>query len=107
MFPNGTQSPPIQNYAWHQCIYVRPARDSGCPAACRRGGPAADVVVAVVGITSDLEGEESAVDIPGFKGGDRTSLDLPKEEQELFEAVNTAGKPLIVVRMSGSALAVN
>jgi beta-glucosidase len=38
----------------------------------------ADVVVAVVGITSKLEGEEMKVDLPGFKGGDRTSLDLPK-----------------------------
>ena len=67
----------------------------------------ADVVVAVVGITSDLEGEESAVDQPGFKGGDRTSLDLPKQEQELLEAVKATGKPLVVVIMSGSAIAVN
>lgn len=67
----------------------------------------ADIVVAVVGITSDLEGEEMRVDTPGFKGGDRTSLDLPKEEQELLEAVKATGKPLIVVLMSGSALAVN
>ena len=67
----------------------------------------ADVVVAVVGITSDLEGEESAVDQPGFKGGDRTSLDLPRQEQELLEAVKATGKPLVVVIMSGSAIAVN
>jgi len=67
----------------------------------------ADVVVAVVGITSDLEGEESGVDQPGFKGGDRTSLDLPKEEQQLLEAVAATGKPLVVVTMSGSALALN
>ena len=68
---------------------------------------AADVVIAVVGITSDLEGEESSVDQPGFKGGDRTSIDLPREEEELLEAVAAAGKPLVVVLMSGSALAVN
>jgi len=67
----------------------------------------ADVVVAVVGITSDLEGEESGVERPGFKGGDRTSLDLPKEEQALLEAVGATGKPLVVVLMSGSPLAVN
>jgi beta-glucosidase len=67
----------------------------------------ADVVVAVVGITSDLEGEESGVDQPGFKGGDRTSLDLPRPEQALLEAIGTAGKPLVVVLMSGSALAVS
>jgi beta-glucosidase len=67
----------------------------------------ADVVVAVVGITSDLEGEESSVDIPGFKGGDRTRLALPQPEEALLEAVSAAGKPLVVVLMSGSALAVN
>jgi beta-glucosidase len=67
----------------------------------------ADVTIAVVGITSDLEGEESGVDQPGFKGGDRTSLDLPKPEQELLEAVAATGKPLVVVLMSGSALSVN
>ena len=67
----------------------------------------ADVVVAVVGITSQLEGEEMKVDLPGFKGGDRTSLDLPKEEEDLLEAMKTTGKPLIVVLMNGSALSVN
>jgi beta-glucosidase len=67
----------------------------------------ADVVIAVVGINSDLEGEESSVDIPGFKGGDRTSIDLPQEEEALLQAVKAQGKPLIVVLMNGSALAVN
>lgn len=67
----------------------------------------ADVVVAVVGITSQLEGEEMKVDLPGFKGGDRTSIDLPKEEEDLLEAVGATGKPLVVVLMNGSALAVN
>jgi beta-glucosidase len=67
----------------------------------------ADVVVAVVGITSELEGEEMPVDQEGFKGGDRTSLDLPRPERELLEAVASAGKPLVVVLMSGSALSVN
>jgi beta-glucosidase len=67
----------------------------------------ADLVIAVVGISSDLEGEESSVDIPGFKGGDRTTLDLPQEEEDLLKAVRAQGKPLIVVLMNGSALAVN
>lgn len=67
----------------------------------------ADVVVAVVGITSELEGEEMQVNEPGFKGGDRTSLDLPKPEQELLESVASSGKPLVVVLTNGSALAVN
>jgi beta-glucosidase len=66
-----------------------------------------DVSIAVVGITSQLEGEEMNVDLPGFKGGDRTSLDLPKEEEDLLEALQRTGKPLVVVLMNGSALAVN
>ena len=67
----------------------------------------ADVVVAVVGITSDLEGEENGVEQPGFKGGDRTTLDLPREEEQLLQAVKSTGKPLVVVVMSGSAIAVS
>ena len=67
----------------------------------------ADVVIAVVGITSQLEGEEMPVSEPGFLGGDRTSIDLPQPEEDLVEAVAATGKPLAVVLMNGSALAVN
>jgi len=67
----------------------------------------ADVVVAVMGITSQLEGEEMAVSEEGFKGGDRTSIDLPKPEQQLLEAVTATGKPVVLVLANGSALAVN
>jgi len=67
----------------------------------------ADAVVAVVGITSELEGEEMKVDEPGFNGGDRTSLDLPRPEQELLETLAKAQKPLVLVLTNGSALAVN
>ena len=67
----------------------------------------ADVTIAVVGITSDLEGEEMKVDLPGFKGGDRTSLELPQEEEDLIKAVHATKKPLVVTLMSGSALSVN
>jgi beta-glucosidase len=67
----------------------------------------ADVVIAVVGITSQLEGEEMPVNEPGFLGGDRTSIDLPAPEEALVEEVAKAGKPLVVVLMNGSALAVN
>jgi len=67
----------------------------------------ADVVVAVVGITSQLEGEEMNVIEPGFQGGDRTSLDLPQPEEDLLKLASGAGKPLVVVLTNGSALAVN
>jgi beta-glucosidase len=67
----------------------------------------ADVVVAFVGLSPQLEGEEMAIKIPGFSGGDRTSLDLPAPQQKLLEAVASTGKPLIVVLQSGSAVALN
>jgi len=67
----------------------------------------ADAVIAVVGITSQLEGEEMPVSEPGFLGGDRTSIDLPQQEEDLVEAVAATGKPLAVVLMNGSALGVN
>jgi beta-glucosidase len=76
------------------------------PAAIQ-AAKSADVVVAVVGITSELEGEEMKVDEPGFKGGDRTSIDLPKSERDLLEALAATGKPLVVVLTNGSALGVN
>ena len=67
----------------------------------------ADVVVAFVGLSPQLEGEEMPIKIPGFEGGDRTSLDLPAPQQKLLEAVAATGKPLIVVLQSGSAVALN
>ncbi len=67
----------------------------------------ADVIVAVLGISSELEGEEMQVSEPGFQGGDRTSIDLPKPEEDLLEALKATGKPIVLVLTNGSALAVN
>jgi beta-glucosidase len=67
----------------------------------------ADMVIAVVGITSRLEGEEMPVTVPGFSGGDRTSIELPEPEEALIEAVAASGKPMAVILLNGSALAVN
>jgi beta-glucosidase len=67
----------------------------------------ADVLVAVLGLTSELEGEEMPIKIPGFDGGDRTSLDLPEAQQALLADLAASGKPVILVLMNGSALAVN
>jgi beta-glucosidase len=80
--------------------------DAPDPAAIR-AAQEADAVVAVVGITSRLEGEEMKVDQPGFLGGDRTSLDLPRQEEDLLQALAATHKPLIVVLVNGSALGVN
>ena len=64
----------------------------------------ADVIIAVVGLTSDLEGEESSVERPGFKGGDKTTLDLPADQRKLLEQAKATGKPLVVVAMNGSPI---
>jgi beta-glucosidase len=67
----------------------------------------ADVIVAFVGLTSRLEGEEMNVHAAGFSGGDRTDLVLPSVQEELLETIARTGKPLVVVLLNGSALAVN
>ncbi len=66
-----------------------------------------DLTVAFVGLNPNLEGEEMPVSVPGFQGGDRTSLDLPESQQALLKAAIATGKPVIVVIASGSAVAVN
>ena len=66
-----------------------------------------DAVIMFLGLTSRLEGEEMSVAIDGFRGGDRTSIDLPAAQQRLLERVVAVGKPTVVVLLNGSALAVN
>ena len=67
----------------------------------------ADIVVAFVGLSPDLEGEEMPVHVKGFDGGDRTRIELPDSQEKMLEAVAASGKPLVVVLMNGSALAVD
>ena len=67
----------------------------------------ADLVVFVSGLNWQLEGEEMAVHAPGFAGGDRTSIDLPAPQEALLERLGALGKPLVLVNMSGSAMALN
>jgi beta-glucosidase len=67
----------------------------------------ADVVIAFVGLTARLEGEEMMVNAKGFSGGDRTDIVLPDVQEELIETIAKTGKPMVVVLLNGSALAVN
>nr|WP_230473767.1 glycoside hydrolase family 3 protein [Dyella choica] len=67
----------------------------------------ADAIVAFVGLSPDVEGEELQIDVPGFNGGDRTDIGLPQAQQALLERAAASGKPLVVVLMSGSAVALN
>lgn len=65
-----------------------------------------DAVIFVGGLTAQVEGEEMPVPLPGFSGGDRTDLSLPLVQRELLKKLYATGKPIIVVLMNGSALAV-
>jgi beta-glucosidase len=77
-------------------------RDSAIAAAKQ-----SDVIVAFVGLSPELEGEEMPVHVEGFDGGDRTSIELPAVQEKLLKSLAATGKPLVVVLMNGSALAVD
>ena len=64
-----------------------------------------DKVVFVGGISPALEGEEMPVDIEGFRGGDRTSIELPRVQRDFLRALKEAGKTVIFVNCSGSCIA--
>ena len=66
-----------------------------------------DIVLAFLGLSPDLEGEEMPVKIEGFAGGDRTDIKLPATQQALLEALVDTGKPVVVILLNGSAVAVN
>jgi beta-glucosidase len=67
----------------------------------------ADVAIVFAGISANLEGEEMSVNIPGFRGGDKTDLEIPAEQKEMLNALHATGKPIVLVLTSGSALALN
>jgi beta-glucosidase len=70
----------------------------------RAAAAQADVIIAAVGLNSNLEGEEMKVELEGFSGGDKTSIDLLADQRRLLELAQALGKPLIVVLMNGSTL---
>jgi beta-glucosidase len=91
-----------------------PVADGGPPASgealateAENAARQADAVVLVLGLTARLEGEEMNIEVPGFKGGDRTSIDLPASQERLLERIAAVGKPTVLVLLNGSALAVN
>lgn len=64
-----------------------------------------DTVIAFLGLSPELEGEEMPVHVDGFSGGDRNTIELPVAQQQLVAELAATGKPLIIVLMNGSALA--
>lgn len=67
----------------------------------------AEVIVFVGGISPRLEGEDLKVKVPGFLGGDKTDLNLPEVQTKLLKELKKLGKPIILVLLNGSALAIN
>ena len=65
----------------------------------------ADAIIFVGGISPSLEGEEMRVDLPGFRGGDRTNIDLPAVQVKMLEALKKTGKPVVFVVCAGSTIA--
>ncbi|MGA9658312.1 MAG: glycoside hydrolase family 3 C-terminal domain-containing protein [Asticcacaulis sp.] len=84
--------------------WTRPSSDDSAAIAAAKK---ADLVVFVSGLNWQFEGEEMTVRAPGFAGGDRTSLNLPAPQETLLESLGATGKPLVVVNLSGSAMALN
>ena len=74
-------------------------------AEAKRAVAKADVIVAFIGLSPDVEGEALQIDVPGFDGGDRNDIALPAPQRALLEHAKASGKPLVVVLMSGSAVA--
>lgn len=64
-----------------------------------------ETVVFVGGLSGKLEGEEMPVSYPGFKGGDRTNIELPSVQRKCLKALKDAGKKVVFVNCSGSAIA--
>ena len=80
-------------------------KETASPAQIVSRAADADVVIFVGGISPRLEGEEMKVSEPGFKGGDRTSIELPQAQRDMIAALKQAGKRIVLVNCSGSAVA--
>lgn len=103
IYSSGVEKPEIQALRSDD---VKPEADPKfveAISAGRRG----DVIVFVGGISPNLEGEEMDVKVPGFAAGDRTTLEIPNNQQLLLEKLKATGKPIILILTNGSALAVN
>ena len=65
----------------------------------------ADIVIFAGGISPLLEGESMNVSAPGFKGGDRENIELPLIQRQILAELDKAGKKIVLVNYSGSAMA--
>jgi beta-glucosidase len=94
-------------YAAAKLNWAPPSADRSLQEDALKKSREADAVVMVLGITPSVEGEEMDVKVEGFRGGDRTEISLPKPQEDLIRKVQALGKPVVLVLLGGSALAVN
>ncbi len=88
-----------------QLLWAAPGQDDTAAALAAAGQ--AEVVVLVMGLSPAVEGEEMPVNVAGFVGGDRTEIGLPATQEALLRRIHALGKPVVLVLLGGSALAVN
>ena len=95
------------HYAAGTSVWTPPSSQAKLRADAIEKAKQADVVVMVMGISPSIEGEEMPVELEGFRGGDRTDISMPKPQLQLIKDIHALGKPVILVTMGGSALAMN
>ncbi|MHC4183969.1 MAG: glycoside hydrolase family 3 C-terminal domain-containing protein, partial [Planctomycetota bacterium] len=64
-----------------------------------------DIIIMAMGISNEIEGEELGVELTGFEGGDRTTIELPAEQLRLIKKIKSLNKPVILVLMGGGSFA--
>jgi beta-glucosidase len=95
------------HYAQARLVWAPPTAQARLRAEAVEKAKQADAIVMVMGISPSVEGEEMDVNLDGFRGGDRTDITLPKPQEDLIREVEALGKPVVLVLMGGSALAIN
>ncbi len=105
LYPITVQLHNYLNDANMQLVWAVPGKDY--PQEAIETAKKADVVALFLGLSPRLEGEEMKVQVEGFSGGDRISLDLPKLQDDLLHRIVGLNKPTVLVLMNGSAVAVN
>lgn len=94
-----------QEYSYAKLVWRRPgpAQETYLKRAIE-AAKKADLIVAAVGLSSNLEGEEMGLQLPGFESGDRTSLTLPAIQQELLRQLAKLNKPIVAVLVHGGPI---
>jgi|CXWL01.1.fsa_nt_gi beta-glucosidase len=95
------------HFASAKLVWTAPAKQARLRSDAIEKAKQSEAVVMVMGLTPSIEGEEMDVNIPGFRGGDRTDIVLPTPQEQLIKDIQALGKPVVLVLMGGSALAVN